>query len=105
MFSQNLQKVKSKLKQSVSFLMLAILIANITGALFLWHIATEGTDDHDCNDCIICQITFINSAKIVNTSPTTVFYINVVAHAISYKSDQPLTIQNTSYIIPRAPPA
>jgi hypothetical protein len=85
--------------------MLAIFVANITGALFLWHIAIEGGEHHDLDHCSICQNIFINSEKIIKTSPATTIYINIVEYAIEYDSNDSLATQNTRNIIPRAPPA
>lgn len=97
--------MRTKLKQPVSFIILAIFFANITGALSLWHIAMEGGEHHDLDHCSICQNIFINSAKIINSSSDATNYINVVTYAIDYESDNPITIQSPHHIIPRAPPA
>jgi hypothetical protein len=86
--------------------MLAIFVANITGALFFWHIAAEGgCEHHDCDNCPICQNTLINSAKIINISSDATNDINIVTYAISYESDDPIIIQSSCNIMPRAPPA
>lgn len=98
--------MKTKLKQLASFFMLAIFVVNITGVLFLWHIAAEGgCENHDCDHCPICQNTFINSAKIINTSSATTFTINVIERKIEYVYDTPLKFLITPNLIPRAPPA
>ncbi len=98
--------MRNKLKQAVSFLTLVIFFANITGALFLWHIAIEGgTEHHDCDHCPICQNTFINSSKVINTSSATTFIVDIIEHKIEYIYDSPLTFLITPNLIPRAPPA
>lgn len=105
MFRKIIKTVKIKLKQLAPFLMLAIFVVNITGVLFLWHIAAEGCcENHDCDHCPICQNTFINSAKIINTSSATTFTINVSERKIEYVYDSPLTLLIIPNLIPRAPP-
>ena len=97
--------MRIKLKQSVSFIILAIFFANITGVLFLWHIAMEGGEHHDVDHCSICQNTFINTSKIINTPPVTTFSIDIIEHIIEYLYDVPLKSLGTPNLIPRAPPA
>jgi hypothetical protein len=106
--------MRVKLKQSFSFTILAIFLANITGALYLWHTAIENAcqkhcdeheDKHDSDNCPICQNILNNSPKFLNASSATTICINILEYAIDYNSEDPLTIQNTRNIIPRAPPA
>ena len=97
--------MRTKLKQYVSFIILVIFVANITGALLLWHITLEGGfEHHDCDHCPICRNTFINSSKIINTPPATTFSIDIIEHKIEYLYDAPLTSLTTPNLIPRAPP-
>ena len=99
--------MSNKLKKPVFFLLILTLFSvKITGVLLFWHIAMAGGfEHHDSSHCSICQKEFINSAKIISISPVTTIYINIVAYAIDYESNDPLTTQSMRNTMPRAPPA
>lgn len=93
-------------RKSLLITMIICFAAMVTGLTLMLHLfSIEHPEEHNCEQCPICQQIFINPAKVIIPDELAVIHEDIVLYQVDSIFNTPVIIEETPSYIPRAPPS